>query len=463
MTNWIPDLVPDRPRYVAIADAIANDLASGKLKSGERLPPQRELAWRLGVTVGTVTRAYQEAERRGLLSGEVGRGSYLRDPAESRQASLPGLLAAEPGVLQMHIAAPPRVHSLTQFDRALAEIERNAARLELLDYGPSAGAPAYRQMGAAWLRKCGIETEAKNVVVTAGAHAGLIACLSLLSRRSDHLIAEPLTYPTLLPICRLLGLTVHAAEMDENGVVPSSIEALVQTSGARVVYLVPTLHNPTTVTLSEERRHDIVALSRRYDLTVIEDDIFRLLAEHAPPTLYSLAPERTYYITSLSKTLAPGLRVGFVATPAEMAEALALQQMICGARVGSVAAEMARIWTGDGTAERVLSDIRNELSIRRLVALNALGSLRPHCAPGALFLWLPIPEPWRPGDFARAAEARGVRVTPGSAFAVGRRASDHAVRVCFGLVESRQILIEGLKHIDRLLSEEPPEGFRALA
>src|SRR5688572_29128932 len=135
MTIWMPTLAADRPRYLAIADAIAEDLAAGKLNIGERLPPQRELAWRLKVTVGTVTRAYQEAERRGLLSGEVGRGSYLRDPAQ-RQSNLPSIIAAEPGLLQMHIAAPPRVQSLKDIDAALQAIQRNAARRELLDYGP---------------------------------------------------------------------------------------------------------------------------------------------------------------------------------------------------------------------------------------------------------------------------------------------------------------------------------------
>jgi DNA-binding transcriptional MocR family regulator len=463
MTNWLPTLSSDRPRYLAIADAIAVDLASGKLSSGDRLPPHRELAWRLGVTVGTVTRAYQEAERRGLLTGEVGRGSYVRDPTK-RSLGLPNILAAEPGILQMHIAAPPRVQSLKDIDAALNELQKNDARQELLDYGPSAGAHAYRRMGAAWLEKCGIGVAPGDVVVTAGAHAALIACLSLIARPDDQVIAEPLTYPTILPIARLLGLNLHAAEMDAEGIIPKSIETMLHSCDARVLYMVPTLHNPTTVTLSEERRRELADIARRHDLMIIEDDIFRLLADGPlPPTIYALAPERTYYITSLSKTLAPGLRVGFVATPRGMAEGLALQQMIAGARVAGLTAEVARIWTSGRTAERILGDIRNELSIRRLIALNVLGGHEPQCSPGAMFLWLPIPDQWRPGDFAAAAQARGIKVTPGSAFAVGRRANDQAIRVCLGLVDSREALKEGLQRLDRLLGERPAESFRAMA
>jgi DNA-binding transcriptional MocR family regulator len=460
MTTWIPALAPDRPRYVAIADAIAADLAEGKLKVGERLPPQRELAWQLGVTVGTITRAYQEAERRGLLSGEVGRGSYLRDPARVRSV-LPSVAAAEPGMVQMQIAAPPRVHAAADLDRAFSEMAKDGD-LRHLDYGPAAGAPAYRDMGVDWLKRCGVDVSRDEVVVTAGAHAALIACLAQTLRPGDTLLTEPLTYPTLLPIARLLSLELHPLEMDEEGLMPASLEQAIATREARVLYVVPTLHNPTTATLSAERRVAIAGLARQHGLTIIEDDIFRLLAESAPPPLKSLVPERTYYIASLSKSLAPGLRVGFVATPQGAADALAAQQMIVGARV-TLTAEIARLWIADGTAERVLKDIRNELALRRLIALKALGRYQPSCAPGALFLWLPVPEPWRAGELARAAETRGLKVTPGSAFAVGRRASDQGVRICLGPSEDREALKQGLGRLDQLIGEGPAETFRVMA
>jgi DNA-binding transcriptional MocR family regulator len=273
-----------------------------------------------------------------------------------------------------------------------------------------------------------------------------------------------LTYPTLLPIARFLGLQLHALEMDAQGVIPASLEQALESCEARVLYVVPTLHNPTTITLSAERRQAIAAIARQRGLTIIEDDIFRLLAVDPPPaTIHSLAPERTYYITSLSKTVAPGLRVGFVATPPGAAEVLGVQQMIAGSRVPGLTAEVARLWMAGGTAERILTDIRNELAMRRLIALKAFSAHAPSCTPGALFLWLPLPEQWRAGEFARAAEARGIRVTPGSAFAVGRRASDQAVRICLGLAEDRDVLKEGLQQLSRLIGEGPAESFRALA
>ena len=463
MTNWSPTLNTERPRYIAIADAIASDLAAGKLSTGERLPPQRELAWRLGVTVGTVTRAYQEAERRGLLVGEVGRGSYLRDPAGSR-AVLPGLARGEPGILEMHVSSPPLVQEASDLDRAFAAIAADPNRTALLDYAPASGIPAHRQMGVDWLKRSGVEVGVEDVVLTAGAHAALIAVLSCVLHAGEHVFAEPLTYPTILPIARLLGLHLHPLQMDGEGLIPDSLEQACRTSPAKVLYVVPTLHNPTTVTLSAERRRALADIARRHDLTIIEDDIFRLLATDTPPeAIRNLAPERTYYITSLSKTLAPGLRVGFIAAPPGKAEHVAVQQLIGGSRVSGLTAEMARAWIESGTADRILGSIKGELAQRRLVALNVFARRQVRVEPGAMFCWLTVPEPWRASEFAGAALAAGIKVTPSNTFATGRRVDEQAVRICLGPPRTRDILKDGLKRLDQLIDKGPSESYRAIA
>jgi DNA-binding transcriptional MocR family regulator len=162
MTTWIPTLVSDKPRYVAIADAIAADLTGGKLKAGDRLPPQRELAWKLGVTIGTVTRAYQEASKRGLLSGEVGRGSYLRDPRPNYAAAQSISSGVEAGLLDMQMSAPPRVSQLVDFETALRDISRDPGWLDLLDYPSAQGFTRHREAGAQWLAKCGIDAALRS-------------------------------------------------------------------------------------------------------------------------------------------------------------------------------------------------------------------------------------------------------------------------------------------------------------
>jgi DNA-binding transcriptional MocR family regulator len=462
MTSWTPTIDRARPRYVAIADAIAADLAAGRLKSGDRLPPHRELAWKLGVTVGTVTRAYQEAEKRGLLTGEVGRGSFVRDPAPAA-AALKALIAGpELGMLDMQTASPPRVHLQSEFADALAEIGRDPDFEDLLDYGPPGGHRRHRQTGARWLARAGIDVPPERVLISAGAQASLIACLASIGASGERVLIEPLSYPTMRPITRQLGLVLKPLQADENGIVPESLDEMARRGEGRIVYLVPTLHNPTTITMPKDRREEIAEVAKRHDLLIVEDDVFRYLADDPPPTLYSLAPERTYHIQSLSKTMAPGLRVGFMALPSGSVADVVRQQLILGGRPVSLAVELARRWIESGAAERILRAIRAETKARRDIALDVLARHELSCGAGALYLWLALPGRWRPAEFANAAQAIGIKMTPGTAFAMDH-AAPNRVRLCFGPAASREALRDGLQRLRGLLDRGPVEEFQTMA
>jgi DNA-binding transcriptional MocR family regulator len=463
MTNWIPELAPNRPRYVAIAEAMRSDLLSGVLKPGDQLPTHRDLAYRLGVTTGTVTRAYAEAEKFGILVGEVGRGSFLRSPGA--QAHL--FQAANQNderTIDLSHASPPLVQDRQYLDQGLRQIMTSPSRIDLLDYTPPEGHPLHRAMGVTWLARSGISVPEQQVVVTSGAHAALISCLAAVSQHGERLFAEGLNYPTLKPIARHLGLTLVPIELDEGGLVPEALERAARAGEARILYIVPTLQNPTTSTLSLERRNGIVDIARRYGLTIIEDDIFRLLDPRLqPPTLFTLAPERTYHVTSISKTLAPGLRVGFVATPAGKTDALMRHQTVASGRAVGLAAEVARNWIEGDTAGKILSAIIAENGTRRAMAIEIFKDRTILCRPGAPYLWLKLPEHWRPGEFSRAAQDRGIRVTSGTAFAIDRRADDQGVRTCFGGSVSREGLRRALVALDGLLDEMPGDELHSVA
>lgn len=463
MTIWLPQLRRERPLYLEIADGIRQDVLRGLLNPGDRLPPQRELAFRLGVTTGTVTRAYAEAEKMGLLAGEVGRGSYIKTPGVQVQP-FASPSANPQGMIDLSQAAPPRVHASQDLDTALKQIMASPSHLDLLNYTPPEGHPLHRAMGVKWLGLSGITVAESDVVVTSGAHAALIACLAAISQNGERMFVESLNYPTIKPIARHLGITLVPIEMDHGGMVPEALDRAARAGEARLLYLVPTLQNPTTSTLSLDRRLAIVEIARRYGITIVEDDIFRLLDPRLqPPTLFTLAPERTYHITSISKTLAPGLRVGFVAAPAGKTELLIRHQTVASGRAVGLAAEVARHWIEGDTAERVLNTIIAENGARRALALEALRGREVHCAAGATFLWLKLPEAWTPGDFARTLEARGVRVTPGTAFAIDRRSDDQAVRICFGGAANRSDFHQALGKVHALLDEDPSERFNQVA
>ena len=463
MTIWMPQLRRERPLYLEIADGIRQDLSRGTLKPGDRLPPQRELAFRLGVTTGTVTRAYAEAEKMGILVGEVGRGSYLRAPnAPARPFVATPRESA--GVLDLSMAMPPAVIEARDLDSSLSRIMSSPDRVDLLAYPPPEGYPLHRAMGALWLARSGISIDESQVVVTAGAQAGIIAVLSSLSQPGDRLFVEGLNYPTIKPIARQLGIDLVPLEIDAQGLVPEALERAARAGEARMLYIVPTLQSPTTATLNLERRQAIVDIARRYGLTLIEDDLFRLLDPRLqPPTLYALAPERTYHVTSVSKTLAPGLRVGFVTAPAGKTDGLIRYQTISNGRSVGIAAEVARHWIEGDTADRVLSAIIAENAARREVARGVFKGRDFKCGPGAPFMWLKLPDQWQPGDFVRAALDHGVKISSGTAFAIDRRADDRAVRICFGGRVDRPDLRAALVRIHQVLDEIPDDRFQHVA
>ena len=463
MTIWLPQLRRERPLYLEIAEAIRQDALSGTLKPGDRLPPQRELAYRLGVTTGTVTRAYAEAEKMGLLSGEVGRGSYVKAPSPAAVPFAPTRKESG-GVTDLSLATAPAVMTAGELDHALAQVSQSAGRLELMNYPPPEGYPLHREMGVHWLSRSGITVDQSRVIVTAGAQAAIIATLASITQPGDRMFVEGLNYPTIKAIARQLGVTLVPLEMDQGGLVPDAMERAARNGEARLLYIVPTLQSPTTATLDASRRHAIVEIARRYSMTIIEDDLFRLLDPRLqPPTLFSLAPERTYHLTSISKTLAPGLRVGFLVGPEGREEALVRHQTVAGGRSVGLAAEVARHWIESDAADRILGAIIAENAARRSVARDAFRTRDMQCSPGAPFLWLRLPDHWEPGDFTRASLERGVKISPGTAFAIDRRADDRAVRICFGGASSVEDLARALRSLDALLDEDPGEQLKPVA
>jgi DNA-binding transcriptional MocR family regulator len=462
MTIWMPVLDRSKPIYLAIADAIARDVDAGTLAEGARLPPQRELAWKIGVTLGTVTRAYREAEERGLLTGEVGRGSYVRKSRTLTPITSPAADGEE--LIDLSNAIPPPVVTAAEFDVASGAISRDPRRLDLLNYAPAEGFPQHKVMAATWLKLSGIDVPPSQLVITPGAHLGLVTVLEALREDSRQVMAENVNYAVLRHTCRMAQVELLPLAMDADGLLPDALDKAAQTTGARLVYLVPSLQNPTTNTMSRRRRDAIVAVARKYGLTIIEDDTFRLLDRRTQPgTFYSLAPERTYHVTSLSKTLAPGLRIGIVALPLGQERVVKNHLRHAAPRNSGLTGEVARYWIETGLASDILTRTCNELAARRDVFLSLFKGCEFRCAQGALFAWLKLPDPWTATAFAGAAFSRQVKVTGGTAFALGEDRQADRVRVCLGGPGRGYRVRQGLEIIRSLLNEPPEELFTPMA
>jgi DNA-binding transcriptional MocR family regulator len=343
--------------------------------------------------------------------------------------------------------------------KALAEDPRVAA---LLNYQPGAGRIEHRAAGAEWLARRGFQVPPERVIVTNGGNHGIAVALAATTRPGDRLLIERLSYALIQPIARMLGLRLEGLAADEKGILPEAVAAACRAGDARALYCIPTLQNPTTSIMPEERRHAIAEAADRYDLAVLEDDTFAHLVEQIPPALTSLLPERGYYITSLSKTLAPGLRVGYVAGPARAIENLTGAMRATCMMASPIPAEIASRWIRDGTAMDILESNRRELSARREHALEILGAWDMDCPPGSQYAWLRLPEPWRAADFAAAAERASVLVVPAGHFAVGRQEVGHGVRIGLGPPRTRADLKTGLNRLAKLLRDGPGQSFSAI-
>ncbi len=462
MTIWTPVLDRSKPIYLAIADAITHDVEGGTLPSGTRLPPQRDLAWRLGVTLGTITRAYKEAEGRGLLAGEVGRGSYIR---KSNQAQpLPPSVHEQSGVIDLSHAVPPPVVTATEFDDALKAVMRDARKLDLLDYAPPEGFPQQRTMAVDWLKRSAIEANARDVLISSGAHAAVTMIVGALTAPGEKVMAEQTNYALLGNVFRNAHVLPMSLAMDHDGLLPDAFEKAARTGESRLLYIVPTLQNPTTHTMSRHRRDAIVAIARKFNVTILEDDIFRLLDGRAQaPTFYSLAPERTYHVTSLSKTLAPGLRLGIVATPHGQDRILKSHARSTAARSAGLTGEIARYWIETGKADDILTRNRNELAVRREGFLETFKGHDVRCAQGAPYAWLKLPERWSANRFAALLASRNVKVTPESAFHLGGSVPGNHIRVCFGDSSPTFVTHRAFDVIRDVMAENPEDEFTPVA
>jgi DNA-binding transcriptional MocR family regulator len=455
---WNPDISKHGgARYVAIADAIAEDIEHGQLRPGEQMPTHRELASRLGVTVGTITRAYSEAQRRGLLVGETGRGTYVRENlfADAFPSATNSL---DDSFIDLSLNLPPVLpgDQLGQSLSATLLTLSNRSNLSaLLGYQSPIGAERHRAAGAAWVSRSGLKAEAERVLITSGALHAMTVVFSTLTTPGDTVFTESLTYPGMKNLAHLLHLRLQGLAVDEHGILPEAFERACRSGTARVLYTIPTIHNPLGTVMPEERRREIARIAEEHDISIVEDDVHSFMLERPPLPLSAFAPERSYYIVTTSKSIAGGMRIGYLLAPLRMVERLATSLRATVWMAAPLMAEIAAEWIKDGTAERLVEQKRQEAEARQEIARRSLQGLRFRAHPLSFHLWLELPEPWRGDEFIAQAKRRGVLVTPPEAFVPGRAEAPHAVRVCLGAARTRAQLEKGLKTLRELCKGTP--------
>ncbi|ATB66725.1 PLP-dependent aminotransferase family protein [Pseudomonas mosselii] len=447
---WIPALPDnDQPRYLALVEAIAGAIEQGELKAGERLPPQRRLAWALGLNPSTTQQAYREAAARHLVSGEVGRGTYVL--ASSKEATL------------FRLKQPDRQHPVIDLSTNVPVADPHNLDLEhslprLLEQGATALLDHYlgpeqlllgRIQAARWLANRGLDLRPEEVLLCGGAQQALVMVLQSLCQAGEPVMVEALTAPGIKAACRQLRLPVQGVALDEQGLRPEELDRVVRASGARVLVTTPTLHNPTGACMDEARRLALAEVVRHHDLLVIEDDVYGALTDRPP--LYPLLEGRGVLISSMSKTVAAGLRLGWIVAPPALLAQIDPYAQATHWSVSPLNLHIACQWISDGTAARRLAWQREELAERWRLARSLLGNALPVDGVPSPHVWLATPG--EAEALVARCRAQGVEIVPASVFAVGTERV-RAVRVSLSAAHSRAQLKQGLELVGAGLTRD---------
>lgn len=451
---WCPqNLSQDKAAYLAIADAIARDIRDGSLPPNFRLPPQRQLAHLLGLNFTTISRAYAEAQRRGLLDARVGQGTYVRPEACPRVRHA----AARARLIDMSMNLPPEPDQ----PELLARMESGMRNLcgdinSLLRYQPFGGSQEDREAGVHWLARRGVISGAERVLVCPGTHSILNALLSLLvGTGGGRICCDNITYPGLRALAAIHGVSLIGLPSDQEGIVPDAFERACRDSRPAALYVNPTIHNPTTLSMPLARREALAEIAARHGVPVIEDDPYGLLPEAPPPSFFSLLPGLTYYIGGLSKTVGAGLRVAYLALPdARQLPRISGILRAVSVMTPPVSVAIATEWVLDGTAEQLVRFVREESRVRQALASQALGGTPYEASPDGFHVWLPLPEGWSRVSFSAHLRSSGIGVVTSDAFLVGGAAVE-AVRICLGGTATRDDVSHALELVGSALSHPP--------
>jgi DNA-binding transcriptional MocR family regulator len=455
MYDWTPDLsTSDRPRYLALADRIAADVQCGRLVAGDRLPPQRTLARRLGLDFTTVARGYAEAQKRGLVHSRVGQGTFIQGSPKTSSRMDPLLRRAAPVDLTMNL--PPEPDDADLIARMQAGLEAVGRDLiGLMRYQPFGGGPADKEAAGLWLGRRALVPSQDRIFITPGAHPALLGILGILTKPGQVILSENVTYPGIRSIAAQLSLSLVGLPMDNEGIEPDAFATACSKLSPKALYLNPTLQNPTTLTVTPRRRQAIAALARRFGVPIIEDDAYGFIPSPAPSPLAAIAPDMTWHIAGLAKCMGPGIRAAYVVAPdtrSGWAFAAAVRSATVMASPLTVA--LATRWIEDGTADSILRFVRAEAAARQVIARQVLPAGSFKGDPVSFNIWLSLPEGWTRSAFIGHMRSTGIGVVASDAFSTAGNPPE-AVRICLGGPASRFEIEHALDYAAHALQELP--------
>ncbi|MEO0668156.1 MAG: PLP-dependent aminotransferase family protein [Pseudomonadota bacterium] len=464
-TIWQPDLLrTSGPKYKAVTQAIRDAIAGHALRAGDKLPPVRDLAWRLGITPGTVARAYTILTDDGTLVAEVGRGTFVAQPDTKAPllADVPlevdsATHNSEAQSWHVNLFSPhlPNVGQATLIRQLMTQVAQDPPS-GLMHYPTRAGGQPARAAAAQWLGTAPLGSFGPDDVVLAngGQNAILMIFQTLLRGRRPAVLVEELAYPGFRRAAELLRADVIPVAMDAHGVIPEALEAAAKSHDAQIFCTSPEVHNPTLAFTPQHRREALAAVARRCDLHILEDDCYRLGAAQAPG-YRMIAPERSWYISSISKSITPALRLGIAVAPDGQAAALRRTSEYSFFGLATPLTDLAAALLVHPDLPSIMDAARLRIGTYVQRAVNILGAFDLIWRADVPFLWLHLPEGWRAGAFVQAAEGQGVRIRAAEEYACRDARAPHAVRFAVNAGLSLDSFEAGLGRMRDLLDNPP--------
>ena len=453
MTMWQPELTASgEAKYKQVADAIDEAVASGALQAGEKLPPQRRLADALGVTIGTITRAYAEAERRGSVVARVGSGTYIKEA----EAGPYVMLNSDDSRYDLRSSKAPAGPQAELMAQALTEIASDRRLLATcLDYQPETGLPHQREQLAAWLTGRNLPCSADEVLFTYGGQHGISLSLQALCRSGDTVLAEGLSFPGIALACQEQQLKCHGLAMDEQGVMPQALLSACQQYNPRVLYLTSQIQNPSCVQMPLSRKLEIIAICRKYQVLILDDDVQFLPESEKVSSFYLLAPEQTIYIASFSKSFSGGLRLGYLVARGKLMAGLRKSLRACCWTIPPVMVELVCRWLSLGKMAQQEAWLTREMLARHRILQQELAGYEYTSLPYAFNAWLALPEHWRAVDFVHYAQGKGLLLRAAESYAIGRFPAPQNIRISLCAPRSHDSLRQALVLLKLCLKDSP--------
>lgn len=455
--EWKPDFVKQKgeTKHAALTERIIADIDAGVLKPMDRMPTHRDLARTLGLSVQTVSLSYKEAERLGYLSGEIGRGTFVKARVTDRAGRMM-LDHSANEVLDLSII---RAAYLDAHETASREVFREMAEGNVAEFmrpcRPIAGLMRHRDTARAWLRPLGVTAGTERILVTNGAAHGIFLALSCIVRSGDVVFCENLTDHGIIGLSNILGFSLKGLPTDDEGLIPDALEAACASGGVRAVVVIPTLNNPTGHIAGAARRQAIATIAERHGVFVIEDEVYRPMIEEPLPSITEMLPNLGFFITTFTKSVLTGLRAGYLVVPPAYAIRAASILRVSSWSGTYLTGEIASRWVENGTARRLLEIQREEAGARQSITAEILGDHIASSHPLALCAWLKVPPHWTEDGLVRALANQKVAVTPSEPFIAGP-GHGGGIRICLGGRLSRANLKSALGTIRQTFEQLPP-------